>query len=150
MVATRWSVLNSTGFPRSALSTMADLRLRQSPDEIIFVIHLYRPRMAILGMIYATSDFGGQLMKQITKTGITAAFVLFSLLMALLCVDTMLSGGGFWYYLYFGVVIAISIPLGLLIGHLLATLIVWCWSVNLWRQLTAYIISATRQRLGVK
>jgi NhaP-type Na+/H+ or K+/H+ antiporter len=84
--------------------------------------------------------------KQGTKNEITAAFILFSLLLALLCIDTMLSGEGFWYVLYFGVVIANTIPLGLLIGRLLSTFIVWCWSDPVLNQLTSRLISATRQR----
>ena len=107
----------------------------------------YVPRVTLLGMIYATPIAGRWGMKQKTKNEITVTFVLFFLLMALLCIDTILSGEGFWYYLYFGVVIAISIPLGLLIGHLLTNFIAWCLSDEALRQLSTRIISVTRQRI---
>ena len=85
-------------------------------------------------------------MKQKTKSEITAAFILFFFLMALLCIETLLSGTGFWYYLYFGVVIAISIPLGLFTGHLLSLLVLWNLSEES-KQTTARIITEIRKRL---
>jgi hypothetical protein len=94
-------------------------------------------------------SLGGN-MKQKTKNKITAAFILFFLVMVLLCIDTLLSGESSWYVLYLVVVITITIPLGLLMGHLLATLIIWCWTDEFLSQQTTRLISATKQRLSVK
>ena len=66
-------------------------------------------------------------MEQKPKCNKIAAIVLFAVLLALFCLSPMIPDTGRWGILYFVVVIAIAIPLGIILSGPLTAFIVKYW-----------------------
>ena len=77
-----------------------------------------------MGVIKAKA---GKCMKQETDFDIKNTFILIFLIIALLCLNAMLTNTGFLSVLYFLVVTGIAIPLCIFIGSLLATYVAKSW-----------------------